>query len=362
MSAHPHFWAAWAVKRIAADVHRSADTHLLRVDLPGNITAYFKDESTHPTGSLKHRLARSLILYSICNGELGPNMPLVEASSGSTAISLAYFARLLEIPFIAVIPRTTSDEKIKSIQFYGGQVELSEEQDTTMAAAALAREKGGYFCDQFANAAIATDWRGNNNIAESAFAQLTLETHSEPSWIVMAAGTGGTTATFGRWIRYRSLNTKLCLPDPEGSIFHDVVQGHKHGNTAKYRKNRSKGSKIEGIGRPCWQGSFMPQLIDRSERVEDGASGVGMQIASELLGKSVGISTGTHFVQVCRLASEMAKKGKPGSILSVICDSGDRYATTFGDPKWRLYNGMVGSSWERALRDYLNTGKLDEPN
>jgi cysteine synthase A len=274
---------------------------------------------------------------------------------------LAYFAKLLEIPFIAVIPRGTSQEKIASIKFYGGAVEQIDDPDTTAAADALAREKNGHFCNQFANAAIATDWRGNNNIAESAFAQLALETHSEPAWVVMAAGTGGTTATFGRWIRYRSLKTKLCLPDPEGSIFHDVVQSHQRGKTQKFRQERRKGSRIEGIGRPCWQTSFMPQLIDRSEQVDDGASGIGMQIASELLGKSVGISTGTHFIQVCRLASEMAARGEPGSILSVICDSGDRYQTTFGDAQWRLYNGMVGSSWDQALRGYLDTGKLEEP-
>ncbi len=53
------------------------------------IQLYLKDESTHPTGSLKHRLARSLFLYGLCNGWIKEGTPIIEASSGSTAISEA---------------------------------------------------------------------------------------------------------------------------------------------------------------------------------------------------------------------------------------------------------------------------------
>ena len=65
-------WQRWAIDQIEADVHRSADTHLIACPVPklrdAGIDLYFKDESTHPTGSLKHRLARSLFLYALCNG------------------------------------------------------------------------------------------------------------------------------------------------------------------------------------------------------------------------------------------------------------------------------------------------------
>ncbi|HZX17602.1 MAG TPA: pyridoxal-phosphate dependent enzyme, partial [Pseudomonas sp.] len=90
-------WAREAIRIIEADFQRSADTHLIPLSLPGlpGVELYFKDESSHPTGSLKHRLARSLFLYALCNGWLKPGAPVIEASSGSTAISEAYFARLL---------------------------------------------------------------------------------------------------------------------------------------------------------------------------------------------------------------------------------------------------------------------------
>ncbi len=79
-----HDWINNAVRKIEADFQRSADTHLIKLNLPNlqGIDIYLKDESTHPTGSLKHRLARSLFLYSICNGWVGPDTPIIEASSG----------------------------------------------------------------------------------------------------------------------------------------------------------------------------------------------------------------------------------------------------------------------------------------
>jgi len=79
----------------------------------GGISLYLKDESVHPTGSLKHRLARSLVLYGLCNNWINEDTTLVEASSGSTAVSKAYFARLLHLPFVAVMPASTVREKIE---------------------------------------------------------------------------------------------------------------------------------------------------------------------------------------------------------------------------------------------------------
>src|SRR3954466_7866083 len=201
-------WVAHAIHIIEADFNRSADTHLLRVPLAGipEIALYLKDESSHPTGSLKHRLARSLFLYALCNGWIGPRTTIVEASSGSTAVSEAYFARMLGLPFIAVMPATTSPEKISLIEFQGGKCHLVADSNRVVAAArGLAATSDGHFMDQFTHAERATDWRGNNNIAESIYSQLALERHPIPTWIVVGAGTGGTSATIGRYARYRRL-------------------------------------------------------------------------------------------------------------------------------------------------------------
>ena len=121
-------WLKNAVQKIGTDFNRSADTHLFKVTIPSlkGIDLYFKDEAAHPTGSLKHRLARSLFLYSLCNGWINEKTTIIEASSGSTAVSEAYFARLIGLKFIAVMPSSTSKEKIARIEFYGGKCHLIE--------------------------------------------------------------------------------------------------------------------------------------------------------------------------------------------------------------------------------------------
>jgi len=194
-------WIDQAVQTIEADFNRSADTHLLRAPLAGAVDLYFKDESTHPTGSLKHRLARSLFLYALCNGWIGPKTPIIEASSGSTAVSEAYFARLLGLRFIAVMPRSTSAEKVAQIEFHGGETHfVAAAHEVYAESARLAAELSGHYMDQFTYAERATDWRGNNNIAQSIFSQLAQEPHPVPAWIVAGAGTGGTDGgPFGRF-------------------------------------------------------------------------------------------------------------------------------------------------------------------
>src|SRR4051812_37118027 len=115
-------WLHWAVGEITADQSRSADTHLIRVPIMAldSIDIYLKDESTHPSGSLKHRLARSLFLYGLCNGWIREGSTVIEASSGSTAISEAYFARLIGLPFVAVVPEGTAAAKLTEIERLGG--------------------------------------------------------------------------------------------------------------------------------------------------------------------------------------------------------------------------------------------------
>ena len=195
----PRDWVNNAIRLIEADAHRSADTHLLRYPLPSarsdnaGIELYLKDETTHITGSLKHRLARSLFLYALCNGWISEDTTVVEASSGSTAVSEAYFAALLGLPFIAVMPASTSASKVALIESQGGRCHfVQSSSDLYAEAESVAKETGGHYLDQFTNAERATDWRGNNNIAESIFLQMRDENHPIPDWIVVGAGTGGT--------------------------------------------------------------------------------------------------------------------------------------------------------------------------
>ncbi|MGY4584443.1 cysteine synthase [Ewingella americana] len=306
-------WVNHAIKEIDADFQRSADTHLMRLslsDFPG-IALYLKDESTHPSGSLKHRLARSLFLYGLCNGWIRENTPIIEASSGSTAISEAYFARLLGLPFIAVMPSCTAPRKIQQIEFNGGRCHFVENSSQIYAASEqLAREMNGHYMDQFTYAERATDWRGNNNIADSIFRQMSLEPNPVPRYLVMSAGTGGTSATLGRYIRYQGYDTELVVVDPENSVFYDYYQQRDPSVTAQCS------SKIEGIGRPRAEPSFIPSVIDSMMRVPDAASVATVQWLEVVLGRKVGGSTGTNVWGArCNWRNRCARKAKPAPSL-----------------------------------------------
>lgn len=352
-----HQWINNAVRKIEADFQRSADTHLIKLDLPSieGIDVYLKDESTHPTGSLKHRLARSLFLYAICNGWIGPETTVIESSSGSTAVSEAYFARLLGLPFIAVMPKCTARKKIEQIEFYGGKAHLVDRSDQIYAESRrLAEELNGHYMDQFTYAERATDWRGNNNIANSIFSQMELEDHPIPSWVVMSPGTGGTSATIGRFIRYQKHDTKLCVVDPENSVFHDYFK------TGNAQITGDCGSKIEGIGRPRVEPSFIPGVVDEMRTIPDAESIATIHWLEKTLGRKVGASTGTNLYGVLLLASEMKRRGETGSIVTLLCDSGERYLDTYYNSEW--INNNIGD-----LQPYLDklevfeaTGELVE--
>lgn len=329
-----------AVRRIEADADRSADTHLLKLPLSGDVDVYLKDESSHPTGSLKHRLARSLVLYGLVNGWIHEGTTLVEASSGSTAVSEAHFARLLGLPFVAVLPRSTSAEKVQLIEFAGGTCHFVDDPTTLYAEAArIARDCGGHYLDQFQFAERATDWRGNNNIAESVFAQLRSEPHPIPTWIVVGAGTGGTSATFGRYVRYRMHPTQVCVVDPEGSAFFP-------GWSAGDQNATGSASRIEGIGRPRVEESFVGGVVDRMLQIPDAASVAAARWLRGRTGWSGGGSTGTNLIGALHLITEMRASGESGSVVTLLCDRGDRYGDSVYDDAWVAAQGLDLGHWD----------------
>ena len=346
-------WSSEAVRLLEADATRSADTHLLVFPLPAEwgIDLYLKDESMHPTGSLKHRLARSLILYGLVNGRIDEGTTLVEASSGSTAVSEAYFARMLGLDLVAVIPRGTSAEKIQRIEFYGGRCHLVDDPACMYdEAERLARESGGYYLDQFTLAERATDWRSNNNIAESTFQQLSAERHPVPSWVVVGAGTGGTSATFGRYVRYRRHPTRIAVVDPEGSAFYGGWSTGDLGHTT------GLSSRIEGIGRPRVEPSFVPELVDEMIQVPDAASVAAIRLLQERTMHWAGGSTGTNLVGAFQLVAQMLAAGEQGSVVTLLCDGGARYASTYYDDAWVAAQGFDLAPHLERMERFLASG------
>jgi cysteine synthase len=277
---------------------------------------------------------------------------VVEASSGSTAVSEAYFARLIGLPFVAVMTSSTSREKVELIEWYGGRCHFVDEPGEVYdAARALAQELGGHYLDQFTYAERATDWRGNNNIAMSIFDQMSDEPHPVPAWIVVSAGTGGTSATIGRYLRYKRLPTRLLVADPEGSAFYRGWLEDSCDPTAP-------GSRIEGIGRPRVEPSFVGGVVDDMVQVPDAASIATMRWVSERLGRRVGPSTGTNVWASLEVISRMREQGEAGSVVTLLCDSGERYLSTYYDDAWLAAWGIDLAPYREALAGFEGSGRL----
>ena len=216
-------WVDEAVRRVEADANRSADTHLVRFPLPArpDVDLYLKDESTHPTGSLKHRLARSLFLYALCNGQIAEGTTVIEASSGSTAVSEAYFARMLGLPFVAVMPRVDQRREDRADRARGRPLPPRRRPDDGVrrSGAAGARDRRATTSTSSPTpsgpptgaATTTSPSRSSSRCRSSGF--------PVPTWIVVGAGTGGTSATIGRYLRYRRHATRLAVVDPEHSAF-----------------------------------------------------------------------------------------------------------------------------------------------
>ena len=167
--------------------------------------------------------------------------------------------------------------------------------------------------DQFTHAERATDWRGNNNIAESIFAQLRMEPHPVPEWIVVGAGTGGTSATIGRYVRYRGHATRLCVPDPEGSAFFEAWCDDDPDGT---------GARVTHRGHRPATG----RAVVRRTRSSTGWSGcrtrrrsATMREVEAVLGRRVGPSTGTNLWAAFGLIAEMRATRHPPARSSPCC-------------------------------------------
>ena len=282
---------------------------------------------------------------------------VVDASSGSTAISEAWFARLLGLHFTALMPACTAPGKIRDVRALGGHCDLVDDPAAIQARAAEYASRGVCHLDQFGLAERATDWRGNNNIAESILAQLALEPHPQPTWIVCGAGTGGTSATIGRYLRYRGLATQLCVAEPTGGAF---AVGWETRDRELIIAHATQPTVIEGIGRTRVEPSFLFNVVDKVIEVDDDMSVAAAWLLEELFGARYGGSSGTNLAACLQLAARMRDRGERGSIVSLLCDRGERYEQTLFDSQWLSARGINPQPRREELQRCLRDGKWME--
>ncbi|MEU4539142.1 pyridoxal-phosphate dependent enzyme [Streptosporangium sp. NPDC023825] len=321
-------WAAEAIERLEEERARTGPTPLRPFPLPGGwgVRLWLKDESVQPAGGLKHRLARALFTTAIAAGRITRGTPVVEATGGAMALAQAYFARLLDLPYIAVMPRGSRGQDVER---WGGTCRYVHPPPAIYEEAAkLAERLGGCYLDHYASAA-AVDWRGGS-LAEELFEQVP----RCPEWIVVGAGTGATSAAVGRHLRDHRLPGRLAVVDSENSAyFPGWVTGADDYGTGMP-------SRIEGIGRPRIEPGFVASLVDLVVPVPDAASVAAARRVREVTGLTVGAATGTNLWGALEMAVRMRDRQVRGDVITVIGDAGERHLRTCHDDAWALDKGL----------------------
>ena len=308
---------------ILEHVGRTPLVALTRVVPPGApVPVLVKCEQLNPGGSVKDRIAVSIILDAESRGVLRPPATMIEATAGNTGVGLAMVAAIRGYSLVCVMPEKMAIDKRVALASLGSRVMItpnappSSPENFRRVADRLAAENGWFLVDQFRSPA-------NVRAHETTTAiEILDQTDGKIGAFVAGAGTGGTITGVGRVLRRRSSQARVILADPVGSGLADWIETGRVGPEGSYL--------VEGIG-----GSEPPEILDRSvidgvERVSDIES---FEMARRLAreeGLFVGGSAGTNVVAAIRVAM----RGEcAGPVVTVLPDGADRYR---------------GTSWMRA--------------
>lgn len=274
---------------------------------------YAKLEMFNPSGSIKVRIAKTIILNGIEQGLIKPNTLIVEATSGNTGVGLAFICSCLDLKFIAVMPENMSIERRKLIQIYGGKVVLTPEEFGMSGAVekvkSLKKENEDIF--------IVSQFENKLN-------PLTHETITGPEVykqmkgnidiLVCGIGTGGTITGLSRYLK-SCKDIKVYGVEPASSPVLTKGEAGKH--------------IIEGIG-----ANFIPKVLDLNVidevlTIEDDLAYYGMKMLAEKEGIFAGISSGAALMGALELAKKSENKNK--NIVVILPDTGERYLSLISD-------------------------------
>ena len=279
---------------------------LNRIVPDGAATVYLKLESLNPGGSVKDRIALSIIEDAEATGTLKPGQVILEATSGNTGIGLAFVAAAKGYGITLVMPETMTLERRSLLKAYGAELLLTPGSGGMKAAVdkaeELARTDPKYFlARQFDNPA-------NPAVHRRTTALEVLEQVPELDAFVAGIGTGGTITGVGEIIARKKPGTLVVAVEPESSPL--------------LTKGTAGPNKIQGIG-----ANFVPTILNREAytRVEDVSYEDAVAVARLLTRKEglfSGISTGAIVHAAIKVAVEL---GAGRTVVAVLCDTGERY-------------------------------------
>lgn len=296
--------------RVAHDVlGLIAGTPLVRLaglSPTGGAAVWAKCEFMNPGGSVKDRPALAMILAAERSGKLRKGATIVEATSGNTGISLAMIAAVRGHRCILVMPEDMSLERRYILRAYGAEIVLTPAPEGMAGAVRKADQilhdtDGAFMPSQFDNPANPTSH------AEGTAMEIIEQLGGELAGFVAGIGTGGTVTGVGRVLREKLSKLVIWGVEPANSAVLNGKQPGMHG--------------VQGLG-----AGFVPEVLDRSlldevREVSDvAAERMARRLAREA-GLLVGPSSGANVHVACELAATLTQ----GNVVTVLCDSGERY-------------------------------------
>ena len=279
---------------------------LRRVVPEGHAEVCGKLESKNPAGSVKDRPALKMVLDAEAKGELGEGATIVEATSGNTGISLAMIAAVRGHRCILVMPDDMSLERRRILRAYGAEIVLTPALEGMTGAVERARElrdktPGAWGSAQFENPANPASH------VESTALEILRQTGGNLAAFVAGVGTGGTITGVGRVLKEKVKGVRVIAVEPSASA---VLSGGAPGLHG-----------IQGIGAGFVPGNFDRSVVDEVMTVND----VAAERMARRLAREEGLLVGPSAGANVHAAIEVAKKLGAGRVVTILCDSGERY-------------------------------------
>ena len=288
-------------KTIADFIGNTPLVALQRMQGETSNTILLKLEGNNPAGSVKDRPAHSMITRAEARGDIKPGDTLIEATSGNTGIALAMVAAMRGYKLVLVMPENQSIERRQSMKAYGAELLLTPK-DGSMelardVALKLQAEGEGIVLDQFGNA--------DNPLAhyEGTGPEIWRDTGGKITHFVSSMGTTGTIMGVSRFLKEQNPNIKIIGIQPE------------------------EGAQIPGIRK--WPAEYMPKIFD-AKRVDEliYVSQKNAENTTRKLATEEGIFAGISSGGALYAALQLSKKVENATIVSIVCDRGDRYLST----------------------------------
>ncbi|HEY3697444.1 cystathionine beta-synthase [Phenylobacterium sp.] len=312
----------------------------------GPCRLFVKLESANPGGSIKDRIARSMIEAAEADGSLGPGGTIVEATAGNTGLGLAQVGVLKGYRILLVVPDKMAREKIQHLRATGVDVRLTRsdvgkghpEYYQDMAQRLAAEIPGAVYVNQFENPAnpLAHETTTGPEILE--------QMEGDLDAVVVGVGSGGTLTGLGRCFAKASPRTKMILADPVGSVLAPLVRGEKV----------EAGSwLVEGIGEDFVPKNCDLSLVAQAYEIPDRESIEAARLLLTKAGVLGGSSSGTLLAAALRYCREQTE---PKRVVTLVCDTGSKYLSKVYNDAWLADQGLADRPLHGDLRDLIAGG------